>query len=308
MAGLGSVNLNRLIVFVAVVEAGSLTAAGRRLNLTKTMVSTHIHRLEAEVGASLLIRTTRHISLTHAGEQFFEASRRIVRDIEEAVALAAQDAQEPRGLLRVTAPVDLGATVVGPVIAGLSSRYPYLKIDLITVDRVLDLGEEGIDVAIRAGTLADSSYKATRIGSFSLWLVASPSLAARSPNAATPEDLAEARFIALSVVPHPVSWVFENAEKSKVAVRWKATLSANTALAVREVALTGAGMAILPDFTVADHIASGKLIRVLPQWYLPDGGIYAVFHAARQPRKKVRVLVDALREHLELTWGSARRA
>lgn len=306
MAGVGGINLNRLVVFVAVVEAGSLTAAGRRLHVAKTVVSAHIRRLEAEVGASLLVRTTRRLSLTHAGERFFEASRRIVRDAEEAVALAAQDTHEPRGLLRVTAPVDFGATVVGPVAAALSFKYPALKIDLMTGDRVLDLVEEGIDVAFRLGKLADSSYTARRIAGFSEWLVANPRLFARDPLPEAPEALAGFRFVALSVLPHSTSWVFDGPDGAKAGVNWAPALSANTALAVREIALAGAGMAILPDFAVAELVASGRLIRVLPRWRLPEGGIYAVFHTARQPRKKVRVFVDALRDHLAKTWSSTR--
>jgi DNA-binding transcriptional LysR family regulator len=303
---LGGINLNRLVVFVAVVEAGSLTAAGRKLNLAKTQVSAHIRRLEAEVGASLLIRSTRRISLTHAGELFFESMRRIVRDVEEAVSVASQDAQEPRGILKVTAPVDFGAMLVAPVAAELSSRYPDLKIDLITADRVLDLVEGGIDVAIRAGRLADSSYKAVRIGSFSEWLVASPSLLSRRPLPDNPDGLAGSPFVALSVLPHPLSWTFEGPDETKRSMRWDAVITANTALAVREVALAGGGFAILPDFAVAECVANGQLTRVFPDWKLPEGGIYAVFSAARQPRRKVRVFIDGLREHLDRAWGPKR--
>lgn len=268
------------------------------------MVSAHIQRLEAEVGASLLVRTTRHLSLTDAGEAFFEASRRIVRDADEAIAIAGQDGHEPRGTLRVTAPVDYGAAVIGPVAAALSIKYPKLKIDLITADRVLDIVSEGIDVAVRLGQLTDSSYRATRIGGFTDWLVASPHLFGGRARPDNPDDLVDWRFIALSVLPHPTSWTFENPEKAKHPVRWEATLSANTATAVREIAIAGGGLAILPDFAVAEAVAGGRLLRILPRWRLPSGGIHAVFPSARQQRKKLRVFIDAMRDHI----GQARAA
>lgn len=298
MSGFASVNLNRLAVFVSVVETGSLTAAARRLGLTKTMVSTHIQRLEAEVGASLLIRTTRRLSVTDAGEAFFEASRRIVRDADEAISIAGQDGHEPRGTLRVTAPVDYGAAVVAPVAASLSLKYPKLKIDLMTIDRVLDIVTEGIDVAVRLGQLVDSNYRATRIGGFTDWLVASPHFFGKRTIPNHPDDLIDCRFIALSVLPHATSWVFESPDKAKHSIRWEATLSANTATAVREITIAGGGLAILPDFAVVDAVASGRLLRILPHWRLPRGGIHAVFPSVRQQRKKVRVFIDAMRDHI----------
>lgn len=298
MTGLAGVNLNRLAVFVSVVETGSLTAAARRLGLTKTMVSTHIQRLEAEVGANLLVITTRSLLLTDVGEVFFEASRRIVRDADEAIAVAGQDGQEPQGTLRVTAPVDYGASVIGPVAASLSRRYPKLKIDLMTIDRVVDIVSEGIDVAIRLGRLADSSFRTTRIGGFTDWLVASPDLFNGRALPVSPDDLADDRFVALSVLPHPTSWVFDSPTKTKHPMRWEAAISANSATAVREIAVAGGGLAILPDFAVAESVASGRLLHVLPRWQLPSGGIHAVFPTARQRRPKIRFFIDALRDHV----------
>lgn len=297
MTGHAGVNLNRLAVFVSVVETGSFTAAARRLGLTKTMVSTHVQRLEAEVGASLLNRTTRHVGLTDVGEVFFDASRRIVRDAQEAISIAGKDGHEPQGTLRVTAPVDYGAAVVAPVAASLSIQYPKLRIDLMTVDRVVDLVSEGMDIAIRLGQLADSTYRATRIGGFTQWLVASPEMFGERAIPDQLDDLTDCRFVALSVLPHPTSWVFESPDKSKHPIRWDAVMSANTATAVREIAIAGGGLAVLPDFAVAEPVASGRLLRILPNWRLPSVGIHAVFPSARQQRKKTRVFIDAMKEH-----------
>jgi DNA-binding transcriptional LysR family regulator len=296
------------VVFVNVVEAGSLTAAAARLGLAKAMVTAHMQRLEHEVGASLLVRTTRRLSLTEAGEAFFEASRRIVHDAEAAVVAAAESTSEPKGTLRVTAPIDYGATVVAPVSVALQRRFPDLKIELMAGDRVFDLAADGIDLAIRIGQLADSGHQATRIGSFADCLVASPALFGTAGLPQQPDDLDALPFIALSVLPNPVSWPMTHVQGELRQQRFKATLSANTAYAVRMAALAGGGLGILPDFAIEQDLAAGRLVRVLPQWRLPAGGIHAVFPATRTPPKKVRVLIDALRAHveraLELPLGS----
>ncbi|WP_035051815.1 LysR family transcriptional regulator [Andreprevotia chitinilytica] len=299
MANLSAINLNRLVVFVTVVEAGSLTAAAARLGLAKTMVSTHMQRLEAEVGASLLIRTTRRLGLTEAGEAFYEASRRIVRDAEEAVEAAGQNSAEPRGTLRVTAPIDYGATVVAPVAVALRQRYPDLKIELLAGDRIFDLVGEGIDVAIRIGKLTDSGLQAIKVATFEDWLVASPGLLASHTSPSTPQDLSKLPFVSLSVLPQPTTWTFEALDGAKEQVQFQAAFSANTAYAVRAAALAGGGLAILPDFAVQADVAAGQLVRVLPQWSLPNGGIHAVFPAARHHPQKVRALIEALRAHVD---------
>jgi DNA-binding transcriptional LysR family regulator len=302
MANLSSINLNRLLVFVTVVEAGSLTAAANRLGLAKTMVSTHMQRLESEIGASLLLRTTRSLNLTDAGEAFYEASRRILNDAESAISAAGHDTAEPRGTLRITAPIDYGATVVAPVAVALQQRYPLRKIELLAGDRYFDLIADGIDVAIRIGRLPDSGYQAVRIGSFAEWLVASPQFLGRVGALQTPEDLRDLPFIALSVLPQPVTWTFKtqgktegNAERT---IRFNSVFSANTAYAGRIATLAGAGLAILTDFAAAEDVAAGRLLRVLPGWNLPGGGIHAVFPAARHRPKKTRVFIDELKNHI----------
>ncbi|AIY39472.1 Transcriptional regulator [Collimonas arenae] len=299
MADISSINLNRLVVFVMVVEAGSLTAAAGRLGLTKTMVSTHMQRLEAEIGASLLVRTTRRLSLTDAGEIFYEASRRIVGDAQAAISAAGQETAEPRGTLRVTAPIDYGATVVAPVAVALQRRYPMLKIELLTGDRLFDLVADGIDVAIRVGRLADSSYQAVRVGSFDHWLVASPQLLSQIGEPKTPDDLADLPFIALSVLSQPLTWTFKTEGGAERTVRFKSAFSANTAYAARTSAVAGGGLTVLTDFSVEDDLAAGRLVRILPEWHLHSGGIHALYPATRHRPKKTRVFVDELRSYID---------
>ena len=296
---LRGINLNRLVVFVSVVEIGSLTGAASRLGLAKTMVSTHMQRLESELGASLLVRTTRRLALTEAGEAFYEAARNIVRAAEEAVTAIGQEASDLRGTLRITAPVDYGASIIAPLAVALGKRYPGLKIELLSGDRLFDLVAEGIDVAIRLGKLADSNYQAVRVADLASWLVATPQVLASTAKLTRPEQLSELPFLALTVLAQPLSWIFEGPANARQAVHFHSRVSANTAHALRSAALAGGGLAILPDFAVADDVRAGRLVRVLPKWSVKSGGVFAVFPATRYRPQKVRVLVDALKSHLE---------
>jgi DNA-binding transcriptional LysR family regulator len=298
MPDLASLNLNRLTVFAAVVEAGSLSAAARRLGLAKTMVSTHMQRLEAEVGASLLVRTTRRLSLTDAGQAFYEAVARILRETEEAVAAAGEETADPKGLLRVSAAVDYCSNVLAPLAVELTRRYPQLRIEMIGEDRRADLIAENVDLAIRVGRLPDSSHQAVQVGRFEQWLVAHPALFEGKPLPADPGELSGWPFIALTVLPNHMARSFENARGEKRSVRFEGRILSNTAVAVRRAVLAGGGLTVMPDFAVAADVAEGRLLRLLPDWSLPGGGIHCLFPQARHRPRKIRVFVEALREHL----------
>ena len=296
---LRGINLNRLVVFVSVVEIGSLTGAAGRLGLAKTMVSAHMQRLEAELGASLLIRTTRRLALTEAGETFYEAARSIVQAAEEAVNAVGRETSDLRGTLRVTAPVDYGARVIAPLAVALSKRHLGLKIELLSGDRLFDLVAEGIDVAIRLGKLADSSHQAVRVADLASWLVAAPEVLASATRLTRPEQLADLPFIALSVLEQPLSCTLEGPGKQRRTVHFQSRLSVNTAEALRSAALSGGGLAILSEAAAADDVRTGRLGRVLPKWSVPSGGVFAVFPATRYRPQKVRVLVDALKARVQ---------
>ena len=294
---LGALNLNRLVVFAAVVDAGSMTAAAARLRLAKTMVSTHMQRLERELGVNLLVRTTRNLRLTPVGEQFYKAIQPVLRQTEDAIDSLGQEMTAPRGTLRITAPIDYGASVMAPVVVELQRRHPALRIELLTGDRQVDLVSEGIDVAIRLGRLADSNLQAVRLGGFDEWLVARPGLIPKKHKLGEPKDLAGLSFIALSVMLNPLTWKFQCKGSTRTA-HFSSTLTVNTAHAARAAALAGGGLAILAKFDVEQDVAVGRLVRVLPQWTLPGGGIYAVFPATRYRPLNTRVLVEALKAHI----------
>ncbi|WP_266169106.1 LysR family transcriptional regulator [Dyella subtropica] len=301
MSEVSGINLNRLEVFVAVVESGTLAGAARRLGVAKALVTTHIQKLETELRATLMVRTTRSLNLTEAGRAFYEASRAIVEQAEAAIESARSHVGEVTGTLRVTAPMDYAATVVAPVAAALAQVHPSLHIELITADRVLDLVAERLDVGIRLGWLADSSHQAVKLGSFSLWLVASPSLLRAGGVPQSPQDLSGRPMAAFSVLNKPLHRTFVGPQGEAEEVYFSPVFTADSVVAMKQVVLAGAGFGVLTDFAVSQDVDAGRLIRVLPQWKLPEGGIYAVFPASTQRALKVKVFVDALRAHVEST-------
>jgi DNA-binding transcriptional LysR family regulator len=298
MADVRDVNLNRLAVFVAVVEAGSLTAAATRLGLAKTMVSTHMQRLEAEVGASLLVRTTRRLGVTEAGRAFYDASVKILRAAEEALAEIGGEEAPVRGTLRVSCPIDYGTLVVAPVLVELRRAHPRLDIELLCSDHIVDLIADGIDVAIRLGRLADSNYRAVTLGSFEKWVVASPAFIETWGEPPTPADLPALPFVALTVLPRPQTLDLRHTNGATQSVRCENAFLVNTAEAARAATLAGGGLGLLTDFSIGNDVAAGRLVRLLPEWSTEPAGIQAVFPPTQHTPPKVRALIETFRTYL----------
>jgi DNA-binding transcriptional LysR family regulator len=298
MADVRDVNLNRLAIFVAVVDAGSLTAAAARLGLAKTMVSTHMQRLEAEVGASLLIRTTRRLSVTEAGRAFYDASVKILRATEEALSAVSGATAPVRGTLRVSSPIDYGALAVAPALVELRREHPQLDVELICIDHYVDLIADGIDVAIRLGRLADSNYRAVKLGTFVKWVVASPAFVDTWGMPRTPAELSAMPFNAMTVLPHPLTLDLHSDNGDNETVRCESAFRVNTADACRAATLAGGGFGLLTDFSIGGDIASGRLVRMLPQWSTEPASIQAIFPPTSHPPAKVRALIETFKRLL----------
>lgn len=287
-------NLRRLVYFVAVVETGSFTAAAERLGITKAVVSQQVARLEQEFRTSLLVRTTRKVQTTEAGQAFYQRCTFILHEAEDAFGELAEVVAEPSGTLRLTAPFDYGISVVVPAIAAFTKRYPNCKVDAALSDQTLDLMSSHIELAIRVGWLAESNLQARKIGTFRQLLVAPPGMRAQMDQLHGPEDIARFPFIANTALRDPLHWNFSLNEIERQSVSVQASIFFDTTLAVREAVREGAGLSVLPDYTIADDLATGRLIQVLPQWTLPAGGIHAVFPSARFRPVKVRAFVEVL--------------
>lgn len=288
-----AINLNRLAYFAAVVDAGSFTRAAERLGITKAVVSQQVARLETELKTSLLLRTTRRVEPTEAGRLLHARCVMILREAEDAFGELARSNAEPMGLLRITAPNDYGASTIAPLAAAFSRRYPACSIDLILSDARIDLVAHQIDLSIRVGWLLDSSLQARRIGTFRQLMVASPELAA-TISASEPEQLATAPFIANGALKEPLLWRFSRDDFERRTVRMRQALAINTTPAVLAATLAGGGVSVLPDFLVAEPVATGQLVHVLPSWTLPSGGIDAVYPTARFHPPKVSAFVAML--------------
>ena len=295
MADVRDVNLNRLMVFVSVVETGSITRGAERLGLAKTMVSKHIQRLEAEVGASLLTRTTRQLTVTEAGKAFYEASLNVLHAAEAGLAAVANDVGPLRGTLKVSAPIDFAALFVTSALIDLRRTHPSLEVELQCSDKYVDLVEDGIDVAIRLGRLADSNHRVVKIGEFVSWLVASPTIVEAYGAPTEPSMVSGMPYIALSSLPHPTSMTLETRSGQKQTVRCANPYLTNAAIVCRAAALAGGGCALLTNFSVADDVASGRLIRLLDAWQTAPANIQAIFPPTRFPSRKVRAFIDAVK-------------
>ncbi|OOG38376.1 LysR family transcriptional regulator [Rhodanobacter sp. C05] len=291
------VNLNRLAVFVALVRAGSFTAAAEQLGLTKAMVSQHLARLEQELGTTMLLRSTRRMSLTEAGTVFHADCVRLLADAEVAIARVGGNRDTPSGTLRLTTSTDYGMAVVAPALASFCQLHPQVLVDLVIGDRINDLIAERFDLAIRVGWLRDSSLHAVRLGSFRQMVVATPAYLAAHGTPRRPEQLAMHGWIAMSVLATPLRWTFVSSGGSRRTVRMKPVAQANNAAAVRAMVLAGAGVAVLPDYLAEEDIRAGRLVVLLAQYRLPEGGIHAVY-PGRQPPAKVRSFIDHLRGRL----------
>ncbi len=288
------VNLNRLAVFVALVRAGSFTAAAEQLGLTKAMVSQHLARLEQELGVTLLVRSTRRMALTEAGVTFHADCVRLLADAEAAIERAGTARDQPSGTLRLTTSLDYGNAVIVPLLASFMRKHPAVQVDLVLSDHVSDIIAERFDLAIRGGWLRDSSLRATRLGGFRQVLVAAPAYLAERGTPKRVEELAAHGAVAMSALSNPLRWTFTARQGKRNTVRPQAVAQANSAAAVRGLVLAGVGIAVLPDYLVESDVRTGRLVALLAHLHLPDGGIHAVYPGPRAPAK-----VRAFIEHLQ---------
>ncbi len=217
-------------------------------------------------------------------------------EAHDSFAEIAEASNRPQGTLRVAAPNDYGTIMVVPAVAEFLRRYPDCHADLRLNDRRVDLLEGELDVSIRVGWLADSSFKARRMGSFNQLLVASPNLLDSLGKVSSPEDLATLPFVANTALPDPTSWSFSRTDGTEAKFHAGPSLSIDTTQAVHAALLRGAGISVLPDFSVPADLAAGHLAHVLPKWSLPTGGIFAVFPSARFRPPRVAQFTEILIE------------
>jgi DNA-binding transcriptional LysR family regulator len=285
-----------MIVFAQVVDSRSFSAAAVRLGLSKSAVSKQIAKLEDRLGARLLNRTTRTLSPTDAGQDFYERCLRVVREVEEAERAISHLSAEPRGLLRLSAPASFGREYLAPLVPEMLARWPELRIEALFEDRFVDVVAEGFDLVIRITRLQDSSLVARRIASCRRVVCAAPSYLARRGVPRTPAELLQHDCILYSYATDQNEWEFLGPDGRLETVRVDGRLRANNAEVTRAALLAGAGLALSPDFIVGPDIAAGRLVPLLTDYENPFGAIYAVWPHNRNLAPKVRAVVDFLVE------------
>ncbi|WP_176057219.1 LysR family transcriptional regulator [Paraburkholderia sp. BCC1876] len=288
--------LDDMRIFVATVDAHNFTAAAQRLSLSKQFVSRRVMALEETLGVQLLIRNTRKLAVTELGQEFYERATRILGEVDDAEQAMSRQRAGPRGLLRVSAPMSFGMMHLSPVLALFLREHGEVRFDMELSDRTVDVVGEGFDMAIRIGTLADSTLIAQKLADVRMVACCSPGYVRRRGAPAVPADLARHSCL-LYGHGGTVSWEFaiEGALKS---VEVHGPLRANNGDLIRDAAVAGLGIVRLPDFIVADALKSGLLVTVLDEFLPAAASVYAVYPQHRQSSLTIRTFVEFLREHL----------
>ncbi|WP_095188713.1 LysR family transcriptional regulator [Pseudomonas sp. Irchel 3E19] len=287
-------------VFAAVAQDQGFSAAARRLGLSAASVTRAVAALEQRIGTQLLIRTTRSVHLSEAGQRYLEDCRRILAEVQEAEDSAAGSHAQPRGQLTVTAPVLFGELFVTPVMAGYLAQYPDVSINAVLVDRIVSMVEEGIDVAVRIGELADSNQHAIRVGEVRRVVCGSPQYLAEHGRPSHPKALAGLPVVATAATGQMRNWPFlEQGEPLIVRPEPRLVVTANQAAIT--AACLGLGLTRVLSYQVANKVAAGELEIILADFELPPLPIHVVYQGGRKAPARVRSFVDftvnALREH-----------
>jgi DNA-binding transcriptional LysR family regulator len=282
-----------MAVFAAVVDAGSFVGAADGLDISKAVVSRMVAELENRLGVRLLHRTTRKLSMTEEGQTFYTRCKALLADVEEAEAEVMTKTGQARGVLKLNVPVTFGNLNLAPLWGNFLAQNPEVTLDVTLSDRVVDLVEEGYDLAVRIGRLSSSSLVSRPLSNSRMVLCASPSYLKRQALPTHPSQLATHTIIAYSLLSTGDQWEFTGPKgmvKVKVIPRMK-TNSGDTCL---RAALDGHGIILQPSFIVNESLDSGKLIEILPSYRSVEFGIYAVYASRHNVSPKVRILVDFL--------------
>jgi len=289
--------IHSIQVFVKVAECGSFAAAARTLAMSPPAVTRAVAMLEDRLGTRLFVRTTRSVRLTESGDRFLHDGRRILLDLEEAEEAAVGAHAEPRGELRITAPVLFGRMYISPVLGDFLERYPLLKAQTLFVDRVVNLMDEGLDVAIRIGELPNSSLSQVRAGTVRRVLVASPEYLEKHGTPQHLNDLAEHKLIHPLALGTSAEWPFQDNE-TPVSVPIEPRIRMNTNDAVIDMAVRGWGLSSLLSYQAAPYLADGRLAVVLRAFERPPMPVHVLHQEGGMVSAKVRSFVDFMVERL----------
>ena len=289
-------DLNSLQLVQRLQQAGSFTAAAEQLGCSKTTISLQLKTLEQQLGVALFRRTTRQLSLTRAGEQLLRNCLPLLDELQQALQQLQSSDKVLQGKLVLSAPEDYTNRILAPAMVAFMALHPALEVEFRSSDQVKDLIKEGIDLSIRAGWLKDSGQHARKLGNFEQWLLAAPAYLAKAGTPQQPQDLANHAFIAFTPLSQPQQWTFTQ-DKQQVSQYLSAPFKTSSTQTITALMLAGAGMGILPDYSAQDLVSNGQLVRLLPDWSLAQGGIYAVYPPGRFRPARVTAFVDFLQQY-----------
>jgi DNA-binding transcriptional LysR family regulator len=282
-------------VFCMVVDKGTFVGAADALEMSKAAISRYVSALEERLGARLLHRTTRKLSLTEEGRQFYHQAREVLALMDQAEEAVSSAAPEPSGVLRVNAPVSFGVLHLAPLWGAFMSAHPNVELDISLNDRLVDLVDEGFDAAIRIARMENSSLVGRRLAGTRMCLCASPDYLASYPPLRTLTDLAEHGVIAYTNFATGNEWLFDGPD-GRVSVRTRSSVRCNNGDTCRSIALAGGGIALQPSFMVGEDLRTGTLVEILPEYRSIELGIYVVYPTRKHLASKVRALISFLTE------------
>lgn len=284
-------------VFQRVVEAGSFVKAAEQMGQSTTTTSRMVAELETYLGVRLLNRTTRRLSLTDAGRAYFDRCASILAELDDVEATIGTQLHNPSGLLRITAPVAFGAERLGQLLAGFRAQYPAITLDVSLADRMVDLVEEGIDVALRITNSLESNLIAKRLTTVRLSVCAAPAYLARRGTPSCPQDLIRHDCLTYTNTLRSNEWIF-NGPTGRQVVAVSGGWRANSGELLRNAALNGEGIVCQPTFLVGEDLRAGRLMPLLPDFLPPDFTMYAVYASRRHMPAKVRACLDFFAEQI----------
>jgi len=292
-------HLNRIQTFIAVVDCGSFTKAAERLFISKAMVSVHVKTLEDALNVPLLIRSTRGIALTEAGEVLYNDFREIFVNIQTSLENISASHRSLSGTLSITSTIEFGEKYLLPIAGEFCKLHPGLNFNFYADSSLNDLVTERLDLAIRLGTLRDSALKSRKLASYDIVLVTSPAWLNNHP-VATPEALNTADWIANSNLLTPTQWTLQRNRYEPIEVRAVARFHSNSSTSIKAMVRAGLGIAVLPEWQVRDELARGELVQLFPEYQLPAQDITIVYAGDHRLRLKCRLFIDFLLQQLRI--------
>ena len=288
--------LTSLTAFVRIVDSGGFSAAGRRLNMSTTMVSNHIQSLEDRLGARLLHRTTRKVSLTEVGRAYYDRCVEILADLEQADDIASAQQSTPRGTLRIYTATHI-VPFIAPVVASFLARYPDVKVDLSMGERAIDIIDEGYDVAVRLTPPPDSSLIVRSLATWRHVLCCSLAYLEKHGRPQQLSDLSDRNCVRHVLYPFEDEWRFVDRKGAPASVRVSGNLISNSGDTLRMAALQGVGVCLAPGFLIHDDLEEGRLVRLLPEYRTVEFAMNAVYPHRHHLSAKVRTFIDMLAHH-----------